>query len=128
VAVGVTHCGTGFVPGEGPVRPLPSATAPPEGWSDQELTELVEVVIGVDTHKHTHAAAVLDARTGAVIARLTVPADPNGYARLTTLAEQHRGLRAWAKSDPIDAERPPAMHWAAPSWPSRSSAAGPPRS
>jgi hypothetical protein len=60
------------------------------------LAELVEVVIGVDTHKDTHTAAVLDARTGGVLARATVTADPDGYAQLSTLAEQHSGLRAWA--------------------------------
>src|SRR3954449_859631 len=60
------------------------------------LAELVEVVIGVDTHKDTHTAAVLDARTGGVLARATVPADLDGYAELVVLAEQHTGLRAWA--------------------------------
>ncbi|MGC5331133.1 IS110 family transposase [Micromonospora sp. DT62] len=60
------------------------------------LADLVEVVIGVDTHKHTHTAAVLDARTGAVLDRTTVTADPDGYAQLLALAGQHSGLRAWA--------------------------------
>ena len=60
------------------------------------LTELVEVVIGVDTHKHTHAAAVVQAATGAVLARVAVSADPDGYDELSALAEQHSGLRAWA--------------------------------
>jgi transposase len=60
------------------------------------LAELVEVVIGVDTHKDTHTAAVVDARTGGVLARVTVAADPDGYAELSVLAEQHSGLRAWA--------------------------------
>jgi transposase len=60
------------------------------------LAELVEVVIGVDTHSQTHTAAVVDARTGGVLARATVPADPDGYAQLSALAEQHSGLRAWA--------------------------------
>ena len=60
------------------------------------LTELVEVVIGVDTHKHTHTAAVVQAATGAVLARLTVHADPDGYAQFDALAEEHPGLRAWA--------------------------------
>jgi transposase len=60
------------------------------------LAELVEVVIGVDTHSQTHTAAVLDARTGGVLARVTVTADPDGYAELVALAEQHSGLRAWA--------------------------------
>jgi transposase len=60
------------------------------------LADLVEVVIGVDTHKDTHTAAVVDARTGGVLARATVPADPDGYAALVQLAERHSGLRAWA--------------------------------
>jgi transposase len=60
------------------------------------LADLVEVVIGVDTHKDTHTAAVLDARTGGLLARATVSADPDGYAALAALAEQHSGLRAWA--------------------------------
>ncbi|MFI6332985.1 IS110 family transposase [Micromonospora chersina] len=58
------------------------------------LAELVEVVIGVDTH--THTAAVLDARTGAVLDRATVDADPDGYAQLLSFAERRSGLRAWA--------------------------------
>jgi transposase len=60
------------------------------------LAELVEVVIGVDTHKHTHTAAIVQAATGAVLARLAVSADPDGYTELQALAEQHSGLRAWA--------------------------------
>jgi transposase len=60
------------------------------------LAELVEVVIGVDTHKHTHTAAVVQAATGAVLAQVAVSADPGGYADLLVLAEQHSGLRAWA--------------------------------
>ncbi len=59
--------------------------------------ELVGVVSGVDTHAQTHTAAVADARTGAVLAGATVPADPDGYARPAALAEQHAGLRAWAR-------------------------------
>jgi transposase len=60
------------------------------------LAELVEVVIGVDTHSQTHTAAVVDTRTGGVLARATVSADPDGYEELVALAEQHSGLRAWA--------------------------------
>jgi transposase len=60
------------------------------------LAELVEVVIGVDTHKHTHTAAVLDAGTGAVLAQMTVAADPDGYDGLDALVRQHPGMRAWA--------------------------------
>src|SRR3954469_18698378 len=60
------------------------------------LAELVEVVIGVDTHKDTHTAAVVDARTGGVLGRATVSADPDGYALLVALAAEQSGLRAWA--------------------------------
>ena len=60
------------------------------------LADIAEVVIGVDTHKDTHTAAVIDSRTGAVLDRATVNADPDGYIALIALAEQHSGLRAWA--------------------------------
>ena len=32
-----------------------------------DLREVVDVVIGVDTHVHTHSAAAVDTRTGGVI-------------------------------------------------------------
>jgi transposase len=60
------------------------------------LADHVDVVIGVDTHKHTHTAAVVGATTGAVVETITVPADPDGYAELIEMAERHAGLRAWA--------------------------------
>jgi transposase len=60
------------------------------------LADLVDVVIGVDTHKDTHTAAVVAAATGAVLARATVNADPAGYVELLDLAGQHDGIRAWA--------------------------------
>src|SRR3954462_13769247 len=64
------------------------------------LAELVEVVIGVDTHKDTHTAAVVNARTGGVLARATVPADPDGFAPLFERPEQPAGLRAGAMEGP----------------------------
>ena len=60
------------------------------------LAELVELVIGVDTHKHTHTAAVVAATTGAMIEQLTVPATPAGYQQLLRLANRHDGRRVWA--------------------------------
>lgn len=59
------------------------------------LAELVDVVIGVDTHKHTHTAAVLS-NLGAELEVLTVSADPDGYGAFVELAERQGGLRAWA--------------------------------
>jgi transposase len=60
------------------------------------LADQVDLVIGVDTHKHTHSAAVVVAGTGAVVAEITVAADPDGYLALFDLAEAHGTLRAWS--------------------------------
>jgi transposase len=60
------------------------------------LADQVDVVIGVDTHKHTHSAALVVAGTGAVVAETTVAADPDGYLALFDLAEAHGALRAWS--------------------------------
>jgi transposase len=60
------------------------------------LADLVELVIGVDTHKHTHTAAVVQAVSGAVVDQVTVPATPAGYRQLLALVEQQPGQRVWA--------------------------------
>lgn len=60
------------------------------------LAEIVDVVIGVDTHKHTHTAAALTAATAAEIESATVNADSGGYEALLAMADRHGGLRAWA--------------------------------
>jgi len=60
------------------------------------LADLVELVIGVDTHKHTHTAAVVAATTGAMLQQLTVPATPAGYQQLLELADRQDGRRVWA--------------------------------
>jgi transposase len=60
------------------------------------LAEVVDIVIGVDTHKHTHTAAVIAAATGAVLDELTIDTDPDGYAELVAMADRHSGLRAWS--------------------------------
>lgn len=60
------------------------------------LAELVDVVIGVDTHTDTHTAAVVVAGTGALLQTLTVTADPAGYDELLAAARRHGGLRAFA--------------------------------
>jgi len=46
----------------------------------------VDVVIGVDTHRDRHAAALLDPN-GGVQATLEVPSDRVGHARLLRLAD-----------------------------------------
>ena len=60
------------------------------------LADQVDVVIGIDTHKHTHTASVVTAVTGAALETLTVPTDVTGYRQLVELADRHPGARVWA--------------------------------
>lgn len=61
-----------------------------------DLREVVDVVIGVDTHVHTHSAAVVDTATGGLLDEITVEATTEGYAELVEFANNHATLRAWA--------------------------------
>jgi transposase len=60
------------------------------------LADLVELVIGVDTHKDTHTAAVVATATGAVVAQVTVAATEAGYQQLLQVADGQPGQRVWA--------------------------------
>lgn len=60
------------------------------------LAEHVEVVIGVDTHRDTHTAAVVIAATGAAVDQATVCTVPAGYVELVALADRHSRSRAWS--------------------------------
>lgn len=60
------------------------------------LTEIVDVVIGVDTHVETHTAAAVRASTGAVVDQITVGTTVDGYQQLLEFADQQSQLRAWA--------------------------------
>jgi len=60
----------------------------------------VDAVIGVDTHRDSHAAALLDPN-GGVRATLEVPSDRAGHARLLQLAAaQAPGRRVWRWKGP----------------------------
>ncbi len=59
------------------------------------LADTVDVVIGVDPHKHTHTAAVIAADTGRLHGSLTARAEPAGFAELLAFARQHEGTRCW---------------------------------
>lgn len=61
-----------------------------------DLREVVDVVIGVDTHVHTHSAAVIETNTGAVLGEITVEATAEGYLELIDFANSYPMLRAWA--------------------------------
>ena len=61
-----------------------------------DLREVVDVVIGVDTHVHTHSAAAVDVGTGGVLGEITLDATADGYAQMMRFADQFSALRAWA--------------------------------
>src|SRR5699024_2736095 len=60
------------------------------------LTDIAEIVIGVDTHVDTHTAAIVETATGGVLAEITVPTTSAGYQELLEVAEEHSPLRVWA--------------------------------
>src|SRR5215216_306746 len=80
-----------------PPRPVPATVAVLEGATAMPMLEgQVDAVIGVDTHRDRHAAALLDPN-GGVRATLQVPSDRADHARLLRLAdEQAPGRRVWA--------------------------------
>jgi hypothetical protein len=51
------------------------------------LGDLVDVVIGVDTHVESHSACAVRADNGAVIDRITVPTTRAGYRTLVEFAD-----------------------------------------
>jgi transposase len=60
------------------------------------LADQVDLVIGVDTHKHTNTAAVVRAATGGVLAEVTATTGPDGHETIFELAASHGNFRAWA--------------------------------
>ena len=58
------------------------------------LADDVEFVIGVDTHKQTHTAAVVD-RLGGVGETFEFAADPAGYRRVLARVTAGGGIRVW---------------------------------
>ena len=59
------------------------------------LADQVDIVVGVDTHKQTHTAAIVSAG-GAVITTTTVPASPSGFDELLVVVQATPGRRVWA--------------------------------
>jgi hypothetical protein len=49
------------------------------------VAELVDYVVGVDTHRDEHTLAVIEAASGAVVAERTVVANRRGYAQALLL-------------------------------------------
>jgi transposase len=60
------------------------------------LADQVDAVVGVDTHKHSHTAAVVTP-TGGLVAGVTIPSDAFGAKRVLAFAREHAsGRRVWA--------------------------------
>ena len=77
-------------------RGTTDSTGKPGGTG--HLVSDAEVVIGVDTHKHTHTAAAVSS-AGGVLGELTVTSTGEGYAQLLRFADghaQHVRRRVWA--------------------------------
>ena len=59
------------------------------------ITEHLDVVIGVDTHKHEHTAAAVNS-AGGVLALLKIDTTTADYDRLIEWADTHGAKRAWS--------------------------------
>ncbi|MHA7294309.1 IS110 family transposase [Arthrobacter sp. HLT1-21] len=55
--------------------------------TDLNSTRSGHIVVGVDTHKHIHVAAVMDT-IGGILATLTIPTDTGGFWQLLAWAEE----------------------------------------
>src|SRR5438094_3824027 len=78
-------------------RPAPDVS--PNAGLEVEvmLADQVDYVAGVDPHRDSHALAVVDVVSGAVLFEATVVANSDGYARALALVEEHAtGRRAFA--------------------------------
>lgn len=61
------------------------------------LADQLDYIVGVDPHRDSHALAVVEVVTGAVVFEATVAANDRGYAEALSRAEQHApGRRAFA--------------------------------
>jgi transposase len=60
----------------------------------QQTTPAHEVIVGVDTHKHTHTAVALNA-LGARLGAMTAPVNREGYRRIETWARAFGPVRAF---------------------------------
>ncbi len=61
------------------------------------LADQADHVLGIDTHRDSHSAAILAADTAVVEGQITVAANERGYRRLLRFArESAPGRRAWA--------------------------------
>jgi len=71
------------------------------------LAERIDHIIGVDTHRDRHTAAVVATSTGALVAATDTAANPVAFKRLLRFAHHHAGpRRVWGRSSPAAASAP----------------------
>ena len=72
----------------------------PNAWLEvrfRMLADQLDYIVGVDPHRDTHALAIVDVASGAVVAEATVLANNDGYREaLRLVEEQAPGRRAFA--------------------------------
>src|ERR1700734_760491 len=78
-------------------RPSTDRQTPRNRRSYFMLADQADHVLGIDTHRDSHSAAILATDTGVVQGQITVAANERGYRRLLRFArEKAPGRRAWA--------------------------------
>ena len=82
------------MPRHSPVRPRDRRGPPNQGRLALQTTPAAEIVVGIDTHKHTHTAVALNA-LGARLGAMTVPVSRDGYRRIETWARAFGPVRAF---------------------------------
>ena len=64
------------------------------------VAELVDYVVGVDTHRDEHTLALVEAASGAVLAERTVASNGRGYAQALPVSGRSRApvttVPAWS--------------------------------
>ena len=77
-----------------------TGSCPPTLWLEvgkRMLADQLDYIVGVDPHRDTHALAIVDVVSGAVVAEATVLANSGGYAEALRLVAEHApGRRAFA--------------------------------
>jgi transposase len=61
------------------------------------LADQLDYIVGVDPHRDSHALAVVEVVSGAVVFEATIDANSDGYAQALELVDEHApGRRAFA--------------------------------
>src|SRR6266849_4493836 len=78
-------------------RPAPECVPQPRLEVEVMLADQLDYVVGVDPHRDSHALAVVQVVSGAVVFEATVVASSDGYAQALKLVDRHAsGRRAFA--------------------------------